>query len=56
MTPQDGAPQTVQHNLTREQAMFALTDLMYGTWDDESPAAEREQRVERVERVAALAA
>ena len=33
MTPADG-PATEKRGLTREQAMWALTDLMYGTFDD----------------------
>lgn len=29
LTPENG-PRTEQHGLTREQALWALTDLMYG--------------------------
>lgn len=46
-------PKVEKTGLTREQAMWALTDLMYGAWEDEHPRAERDARVERI---AALAA
>ena len=51
MTPPDG-PTTVRTGLTRDEAMWALTDLMYGTFDDE----QAERLATGDERVAALAA
>ena len=51
LTPPDG-PTTVRIGLTRDEALWALTDLMYGTFDDE----QAERLATSDERVAALAA
>ena len=45
--PTDG-PARVTRGLTREQALWALTDLMYGTYDDEAARAADEQAGERL--------
>lgn len=48
LTPPDG-PVTEKTGLTREQTLEALTDLVYGTYDDfAAPAAPAEQREELV--------
>ena len=53
MTPPEG-PRTVATGLSREQTMAALTDLMYGTWDEPADAATVADRAgERVEALAA---
>jgi hypothetical protein len=46
LTPPEG-PITEKTGLTREQALSALSDLMYGTYEDfAGPAAAPEQRDE----------
>ena len=46
LTPPDG-PVTEKTGLTEEQAMFALAELMYGSFDDDAaPAAAIERREE----------
>ena len=46
-TPPDG-PKTVAHGLSREQALWALTDLMYGTFEDDDATAVAERADERL--------
>ena len=45
LTPPDG-PITEKTGLTREQTLEALSDLMYGTYDDfAAPAEQRDELV-----------
>jgi hypothetical protein len=48
-----GGEPAVRTGLTREQAMWALTDLMYGTWDEDAQDAPAARDGERVTALAA---
>lgn len=52
-TPAAGGPVTETKGLTREQTLWALTDLIYGTFEDFSDAP---QAIERRDEALAIAA